>query len=344
MFTTFIVQPIFNLLVAIYALIPGHNFGLAIILFTILIRLLMWPLIKKQLHQSKLIRKIQPELKKIKKASKGNKLQERTMMLELYKEHGISPFATIGPILIQLPIFIGLYLGLQRIVRDPNEIVSFAYGFLQDMPTIQELAADISRFDESLFGVVDLTRAAISTEGFYLPAFIIVVASVVVQFFQAKQLIPVDKDARGLRQILREAGEGKQADQAEVNAAISRSTKFLLPALIFVFTIGIASALSLYWLVSGLVAYIQQARVLNRDEDEMEAMADAPTVANKTKKSKTSTTVTISHMTDEELAREEEAEAHANSVATAPELSKTSTKPKPKKAGKKSGKRKKRKK
>jgi YidC/Oxa1 family membrane protein insertase len=47
MFETLIVQPIFNLLVLIYALIPGHNFGLAIILFTILVRLLMWPLVKK---------------------------------------------------------------------------------------------------------------------------------------------------------------------------------------------------------------------------------------------------------------------------------------------------------
>ena len=67
MFTTFIVQPIFNLLVFIYALIPGHNFGLAIILFTVVVRLLMWPLVKKQLHQAKAMRKLQPELKKIKR-------------------------------------------------------------------------------------------------------------------------------------------------------------------------------------------------------------------------------------------------------------------------------------
>src|SRR5690242_14255464 len=111
MFTTLIVQPIFNLLVLIYALLPGHNFGLSIILFTIVVRLLMWPLVKKQLHQVKVMRQIQPELKRIKAAAKGNRQQESLMMMELYKERGISPFGTIGVLLLQLPILIGLYLG-----------------------------------------------------------------------------------------------------------------------------------------------------------------------------------------------------------------------------------------
>ena len=52
MFTTLIIQPIFNLLVLIYALLPGHNFGLAIIIFTLVVRTVMWPLVKKQIHQS----------------------------------------------------------------------------------------------------------------------------------------------------------------------------------------------------------------------------------------------------------------------------------------------------
>jgi YidC/Oxa1 family membrane protein insertase len=64
MFETLIVQPIFNLLVLIYAIIPGHNFGLAIIIFTVLVRLMMWPLVKKQLNHAKALRELQPELKK----------------------------------------------------------------------------------------------------------------------------------------------------------------------------------------------------------------------------------------------------------------------------------------
>lgn len=274
MFDTLIVQPIFNLLVLIYALIPGHNFGLAIILFTVVVRLLMWPLVKKQLHQTKAMRKLQPEIKKIKKAAKGNRQQESMMLMELYRERGINPFASLGPLLLQLPIFIGLYSGLQRVVKDPQQLIDFSYPALQNMSWMQQLADNIHRFDETLFGVVDLTKSALGSDGLYIPAMIIVVASVVIQYYQAKQLLPQDKEARSLRQILREASSGKQADQSEVNAAVGRSTKFLLPAMVFIFTVSIASALSLYWLVSGLVAYIQQAIVLNKDEEEMEAIAD----------------------------------------------------------------------
>ena len=72
------------------------------------------------------------------------------------------------------------------------------------------------------------------------------------------------------------SGKGKQADQSEVNAAVGRSTRFLLPGMIFLFTINIPSALSLYWLTGGIVAFIQQAIVLNKDEEEMEAIADKP--------------------------------------------------------------------
>lgn len=273
MFTTLIVQPIFNLLAFIYALLPGHNFGLAIILFTIVVRVLLWPLVKKQLHQVKLMRKVQPELKRIKKAANGDRQKESVMMLELYKERGISPFSQIGILLLQLPILLGLYIGLQRILKDPGELLSFAYPFIQDLSWMRQLAENIHLFDMTLFGVVDLTRSALG-DGVYWPALLIVTASAVAQYYQAKQLTPDDKDARGLRAILRDAKDGKQADQAEVNAAMGRSTRYILPALVFLFTVNIASALSLYWLVSGLVAFIQQSIALREDATEMDTIAD----------------------------------------------------------------------
>jgi YidC/Oxa1 family membrane protein insertase len=283
MFDTFIVQPLFNLLTFIYAIIPGHNFGLAIILFTIVIRLLMWPLVKKQLHQVKLMRKVQPELKRIKKAAAGDKRKETMLMMELYKERGISPFGQIGVLLLQIPILIGLYVGLQRVLKDSHELVSFAYPFIQDLSWIRQLGENIHLFDATLFGVVDLTRAALSSEGVYWPALRIVTGSAVMQYFQSKQLSPSDKDARNLRAILRDAKSGKQADQSEMNAALARNMRFLLPVLIFVFTIQLAAALALYWFVSGLVAFIQQAIVLREDTSEMEDIADKST--NKSAKS-----------------------------------------------------------
>ena len=83
MFTTLIFQPIFNLLVLIYALLPGHNFGVAIILFTIIVRLLMWPLVKRQLHQAKAMRELQPEIKRVKAEAKGDRQKESAMLMEL---------------------------------------------------------------------------------------------------------------------------------------------------------------------------------------------------------------------------------------------------------------------
>src|SRR5471030_1376040 len=138
MFTTLIVQPIFNLLVLIYALLPGHNFGLSLIIFTIVIRLLLWPLIKKQLHQAKAMRKLQPEIKKVKQAAKGNRQKESQLLMELYKEKGINPLGTLPTLIVQLLILIGLYSGLRRVINDPHNLISFAYPALQHLSWMQQ--------------------------------------------------------------------------------------------------------------------------------------------------------------------------------------------------------------
>lgn len=274
-FSAVIIQPIFNLLVLIYAILPGHNFGLALILFTIVIRLLLWPLVKKQLHQVKVMRKIQPELRKIKKEAKGDRQKEAMLTMALYKEYGVNPFGSIGVMLLQLPILIGLYAGLNRLIKDEGQIISYAYPFLQDLGWMKHLAENIHAFDMTLFGIVDLSKAALGSGGIYWPAMLIVAASAVIQFYTSKQLIPTDKEARKLRDILKQAGEGKQADQSEVNAAVSRSTIYMLPAMVFIFTVNIASALSLYWLAGGLVAFIQQSIILREDKDELATMASS---------------------------------------------------------------------
>lgn len=282
MFTTLIVQPIFNILVFIYSLIPGHNFGLAIIIFTIIIRLLMWPLVKKQLHQAKAMRELQPELKKIKAAAKGNRQEQSRLTMELYKERQINPFATLGIVLVQLPIFIGLYYAVKRIIDHPSEVINFSYSFLHGLPWMETLATNINRFDGTLFGLVDLTRSAIGAKGLYVPALVLVALSAAVQYLQSKQLMPQAKDARSLRSILSSAGQGKAAEQDEVNAAVGRSTLVLIPLMVFIFGLNFPAALPLYWLMSSLVAYIQQSRVLKRDELETVAIAEEPPVGAKT--------------------------------------------------------------
>jgi YidC/Oxa1 family membrane protein insertase len=314
MFTTIIVQPIFNLLVLIYAILPGHNFGLSLIIFTVIVRLLLWPLVKKQLHQAAAMRKLQPELKRIKAATKGNRAKESAMLMELYKERGINPVGTFPILIVQLIILVGLYSGLRKVIANPHNLVSFAYPSLQHLPWIKHLATNIHLFDNTLFGIVNLSRSAINPAGgIYIPAMLIVIGSAIAQYYQSKQLLPTTKDQRSLRSILKQAGDGKQADQSEVNAAVGRTTRYMLPVFIFLFTVRLASALSLYWLVGGIVAFIQQSIVLNKDEEEMELAADKPS---------------------KDLAAIPEAEL-VSSVASAPS---EVTKPKAKKPSAKSGK------
>lgn len=281
MFQELIVQPIFNLLVFIYATLPGHNFGLAIIIFTIIVRLLMWPLVRKQLHHAKAMRELAPELKRIKQETKGDRQKESLMVMELYKERQISPFGSIGILVIQLVILLGLYSGLSKVVSDPQAILTNAYDWVRSLSWLKELGSDIGKFDASLLHVMDLSKAAIGNEGgIYWPAMLLVAGSATIQYFQSVQLMPQQKDARKLRQILKEAGQGKEADQAEINAAIGRSTRFFIPFMIFIFTVSLPAALSLYWLTSGIVAYLQQSYVLKQDETELEAIADASVKTN----------------------------------------------------------------
>ena len=164
-FDLIVVQPIFNILIGIYSLIPGGDFGVALILFTIIVRLALWPLLKKQLHQVKAMQKLQPELVKIKKEAKGNKQIEGMMMMELYKKHDVSPFRSIGILFIQLPIFIALYQVIVMFTTQRELIDKFTYGFMKNIEPIKELIAHPEAFNEKLLGFLDLTKLAFSSSG-----------------------------------------------------------------------------------------------------------------------------------------------------------------------------------
>lgn len=272
MFTTLIIQPIFNVLVLIYALLPGHNFGLAIILFTILVRMALYPLLKKQLHHARAMRALAPELKKIKAAAKGNRQKESMLTMELYKERQINPFSSLGIVIIQIPILIGLYVGLQKIIKDPQAIVNFSYPALHNLGFMKDLAADIHKFDDSLFGLINLGRPALGPLGLYVPALILSAASAIMQYFQSKMLMPKSEDSRSLRSILTDAGKGRQADQTEVSAAVGRGTLFFVPIIVFMVSLQLAAALPLYWFTSSFIAFLQQRHILAEDVTEAEAL------------------------------------------------------------------------
>lgn len=280
-FDLLIVQPIFNLLIVLYAIIPGGDFGISIIVFTILVRFALYPLLKRQLHQTKLMRKLQPELKRIKKNTKGNRQLESVQMLELYKKHGVSPFRSILILLIQLPIFIALYLVIQIFTLHRDQIAKFTYDFLENIPAIAQLIANPDQFNEMFLGFVDLTKPAISNSGVDVVLVLLAVVAAVTQYIMSKQTMPQTDSKKRLRDIMSEAASGKQADQSEMNAAVMGKMMKFLPIFMFFIMVTIPGAIALYYGVSNIVAVLQQSYILRQDTEEMEEIADEVTPAPK---------------------------------------------------------------
>lgn len=267
MFETLLVKPIINLLIGIYAIIPGHNFGLALIVFTVIVRFLMWPMVRRQLHHTQQMRKLQPEIRKIKKEAAGDRQKEALATMTLYKERGVSPFAGFGYLLVQLPIFIALYQGVSRISNDASSLISSSYGFIQDLSWMNTLAADISQFDSSFFGIVDLTRKAVEENGVYYAGLAVVLLSAIIQYYSSKMLLDTGGRKRGIREMLRAQAAGEEVDRQEVSQVAGRISMFIIPGLVLLISLNLILALPFYWLVNGMIAYYQQKRVIDQVEN-----------------------------------------------------------------------------
>ena len=257
----------------LYAVIPGSDFGVAIIVFTILLRIAIHPLVKRQLHQTKAMRKLQPELERIKRQTKGNKQLQGLKMMELYKEHGISPFRTIGLLLIQLPIFIALYLVIQVFTLHRDELARWTYDVLQGIGPIKQVTDNPETFNEKLFGFVDLTQHAFSSGAVNWILVALAVAAAVGQYYQTRQTMPQSTNKRRLRDILAEAAEGKEADQSEINNAIMGKMMVVLPFFMLFIMLSLPGAIALYYATSTIVTVFQQWLVLREDEEELEEIA-----------------------------------------------------------------------
>lgn len=278
-FDEFIVRPILNLLMAIYSLIP--DFGISIIVFTILVRLLLWPLIKKQLHQAKAMRKMQPELAKIKKQYAKNPQMRNLAMMELYKKHNISAFGSIGVLIIQLPILIAMYRVVQIFVSNRADLGKYVYDFVKNLPVANNLVNNPDQFNQNFLGVIDLTQHAVSKDGVVIGLLVLAGVAAYLQYLTSKQLSPQSDSKRKLRDILAEAGGGKEADQSEVNAIMTRKMMKFMPLMMFMVTIYLPAALALYLATASAVGYLQNHIILKQDSLEMEEVANKKTASQK---------------------------------------------------------------
>src|SRR5690606_4052569 len=111
---TIIYEPLYNILVLFIDYIPGHKIGLAIIALTIVVRLFLFPLFQSSLRTQLMMKKLQPEIAKIKEEHKDNKEEQGKRMLALYRDAKVNPFASFFMLLIQLPIVISVYYIFSR--------------------------------------------------------------------------------------------------------------------------------------------------------------------------------------------------------------------------------------
>lgn len=306
-----IIRPIVNILFVIYNLVG--DFGLAIILFTIIVKLLTWPLVKRQLKQTKLMRKIQPELAEIKKNCKGNRQMESLQMMDLYKRNNIKPFRTVLTTLIQLPIFMALFMSISAMVNPRpsadtcgyTNVYNCAYEPVRSMPRIAEIinkqdeyfvdvdtakaakeageepAAVTYHFEPKLFNLIDLSahpadvfQGKISVSSFTILLFAI--GASVLQFFASRQQNPSGKSekSKSFRQLMKETKEGKEPDQADLSAMTSRQMTIMMPIMMFFIMFYLPGALVFYYVLSSAITVAQQKIALNKAEEEMEISAD----------------------------------------------------------------------
>ena len=250
-----IVRPIVNILFVIYSLVG--DFGLAIILFTIIVKLITWPLMKRQLHQTRIMRQIQPELAEIKKNCKGNRQLESLQMMDLYKRKNIKPFRSMLTLLIQFPIFIGLFTAINVQVKSGAE-----------NPTLE--------FAPKLFGIVDLSTTAGFSDASSIVILVFAVVSAAMQFVMSRQQDPTRQNGkkRTMRQLMREAAEGKEASQEEINAVAQGQMTWMMPFMMFLIMANLPGALVFYYLLSNTITVALQKRILSQNYTEMEAAAD----------------------------------------------------------------------
>lgn len=239
-FNLILIQPLFNLLMMIYAAIPGHDFGVAVIILTILVRLALWPVLSSQLRSQKKLQELAPEVAKVRKKAKGDKQLESKMLMELYKEREINPFASLIPLLIQLPLFLALFVVLKDVMK-AGEIAKLLYPAVHHMPALQQIIAHPATFKPELFGVIDLTK----------PSILLAITATVAQYYQTKQLLP------------KNPGDDPQAK-------VMASTSKIFPLLTGFIALRLPSALALYWTTASVVAIIQQWILLREDVEDLE--------------------------------------------------------------------------
>jgi YidC/Oxa1 family membrane protein insertase len=249
-------------LAGFYALVG--NYGLAIILLTIAVRILLLPLSIKQTRSMREMQRIQPEVKKIQAKHKGDRQKMNEEMMALYKDHGVNPFGGCLPLLMQFPVFIALY----RLISTPLAYMGYrlsgdrweATGGLEGiMATVQDSALarglDTAAVEvNSFLGVFRLDCKPADVYGVsngcdggivgLIPYLVLIGLMGFTTYYQQRQM-----------QAQRGATTDPQAQQMQMFMKI-------MPLMLMVFSFNFAAGLTLYWLTTNVWSIAQQHLML----------------------------------------------------------------------------------
>jgi YidC/Oxa1 family membrane protein insertase len=248
-FNTLIIDPLTNILVIVYHFLTlihvPYSLGFSIIILTIIVRLILYPLMSSQLKASKKMQEVNPHLQKLKEKHKNDAkmLQQETM--RLYKEFGINPAAGCLPVLIQIPIIWGLYAVLQKIVilkiADINKVIYFN-NFKLD-----------KAWDQSFFGLplAQSPSQLIAKVGILI--LLVPVLTGLFQYIQSKMMMPA-KTAVSVN-------DQKEKKKDDFATAFQSQSLYIFPLMIGFFSYSFSIGLSLYWNTFTIFGIIQQYKI-----------------------------------------------------------------------------------
>jgi len=227
-FNTFLYQPLLNIFVALYNLIPGHDVGIVIIVITILLRIALYPLTNKSLKAQKDLQELQPKLEEIKTKYKDDKQGQAQATMELYKNNKVNPFASCLPLIVQLVILIALYQVLRNMLDPAYDIASHLYSFVKNPGVINQIS----------FGFLNLAEKSI----------VLAVLAGAAQFWQAKSMSTK-------RPPVASGVGGKDEGMMVI---MNKQMLYMMPVMTVFIGISLPAGLTLYWFWSTLLMALQQ--------------------------------------------------------------------------------------
>ncbi|MCK9577926.1 YidC/Oxa1 family membrane protein insertase [bacterium] len=225
-------QPMLNILILLYLF--AKDFGLAVILLTILIKILTHPINKKAIESQKKMLEIQPKIKELQEKYKDDQQRMAIEVMSLYKLHKFNPFAGIGMLFIQLPIIWALFQ-VFLVGFDLEKIKASFYPFVSVASSI----------NPNFFAIADLSH----------PSIPLTILTALVQYYQIKTNAPAPKKE------LTPEGKGKEP---EIQDIMQKQMTFLVPIITFVVLFNLPSAVALYWMVSSLLSVIEQKMIYKK--------------------------------------------------------------------------------